>query len=269
MKVVGSREALQCAFLLLSLVVPATCTAQVNVAAGAKTFSANCSGCHGSDGRGGERAPDIATARNISSLADEDLVRIVQHGVAGAGMPAFSYLGDQGIANVVAYLRVLQGKTAHVEVTGDASAGRELFFGWAGCSACHMVRGEGGYIGSDLSSFGAGIAPALIRKAIVEKPDFLPARSEVVEIVTSAGVHLSGVLRSEDNFQVVVQDANGSFHRYSKSGLKKLTHTGRTLMPSDYGTRLSSQQVDDLVSYLVRAAGATTSSRSHRKEADE
>src|SRR5215467_2648403 len=32
---------------------------------GAQSFSAYCASCHGLDGRGGERAPDIATARKL------------------------------------------------------------------------------------------------------------------------------------------------------------------------------------------------------------
>lgn len=269
MKPVRAREVPVCALLLLSLVVLRTCRAQSDVNAGAKTFSTNCSGCHGSDGRGGERAPSIATARNVSSLSDQDLKSIVQHGVPGAGMPSFSFLGDQGITDVVGYLRVLQGKRAHVEVKGDASAGHDLFFGAGGCSSCHMMHGQGGFLGSDLSAYGADVSPDVARKAMLEKPDFVPAGSEIVEIRTASGRKLSGVLRSEDNFGIVVQDTEGNFQRFNTSRLKRLTHTGRTLMPTDYGTRLSPRQVDDLVSYLLNSARTGETLKRPRKQADE
>jgi cytochrome c oxidase cbb3-type subunit III len=115
-----------------------------NSDAGAKTFSTYCSGCHGADGRGGERAPNIATTRNIVAMSDDDLESIVKKGVSGSGMPSFSFLGDQEIHNVISHLRNLQGKNSVAKINGDPQAGHALFFGQAGCSQCHMVKGEGG-----------------------------------------------------------------------------------------------------------------------------
>lgn len=237
--------------------------------AGSKSFSTNCSGCHGSDGRGGERAPDIATARNIASLADKDLSSIVRNGVTGAGMPSFSFLGDKGIATVVAYLRVLQGKTSEVKISGNPEAGYTLFFGRAGCSGCHMVRGEGGYIASDLTDYASGIAPEIIRKAIVEPAEVVPARSQVIDLITASGQKINGVLRSEDNFNVTVQTRDGRFRHYVKSSLKKLDYTGHSLMPDDYKTRLSATQLDDIVGYLMRSASSIEPVNRHKKRGDD
>src|ERR1700691_6577802 len=77
---------------------------------GAATFAANCAGCHGADGRGGEHAPNIATAPEVQHLADRDLKGIVRNGISGAGMPAFPSLKQQGGGVVVPYLRALQGR---------------------------------------------------------------------------------------------------------------------------------------------------------------
>jgi putative heme-binding domain-containing protein len=234
--------------------LPQVLNAQGNAPAGAKIFATNCAGCHGSDGRGGERAPNIATVRNISSLTDSELASIVSKGVSGSGMPAFGFLGEQGIADVVAALRVLQGKTNEVVVSGDPAVGRSLFFGSGGCSKCHMMHGEGGFLASDLSDYGSGIAPERVRSAIVAPEASLPPASEVIKVETSRGEHLRGVLRSEDNFNLVLQTEDGRYHRFVKDGLKKLVRTEHSLMPTDYGTRLSQKELDDLVSYLVRSA---------------
>jgi cytochrome c553 len=40
---------------------------------GAAIFAANCAGCHGADGRGGEHAPNIATAPEVQHLMDREL----------------------------------------------------------------------------------------------------------------------------------------------------------------------------------------------------
>jgi len=230
--------------------------AQTDTAAGAKIFATNCSGCHGSDGRGGERAPNIATSRNITSLSDKDLSNIIRTGVTGSGMPSFSFFEDNGIANVVAYLRVLQGKTSNSAITGNPAAGRELFFGYAECSNCHMVHGEGGYIASDLTDFASGISPENFRKAIIQAPEVVPAGSQRVDIVTATGHPISGVLRSEDNFDIVILTRDGRFNRYAKSTLRKLSYTGQSLMPTDYKTRLSPNQIDDIIGYLMLSASS-------------
>jgi mono/diheme cytochrome c family protein len=78
-----------------------------SVVDGPALFAANCGACHGSDGRSGERAPDIATRREIVSLSDADLIRTVENGVAGRGMPAFGFLGRTKVNAIVHHLRTL------------------------------------------------------------------------------------------------------------------------------------------------------------------
>jgi putative heme-binding domain-containing protein len=248
--------------------MPRSLRAQGDANKGSKTFATNCAGCHGSDGRGGERAPNIATARNITSLSDAELSNYVRNGVTGSGMPAFGFLGESGIRDVVAFLRQLQGKTAEVKVTGDDAAGRTLFFGQAGCSKCHMMHGEGGFIASDLSDYGNGIAAERIRAAIVGPETFVAPGSEVVEVVTSAG-SFRGVLRAEDNFTIVVQMEDGRYRKLAKAGLKKLTHTGHSLMPADYGHSLSQKEIDNIVSYLIRSASPVDPSSRHKRKGTE
>ena len=236
---------------------------------GSRIFATNCSGCHGSDGRGGERAPNIATARNVASLSDSELANFVRNGVPGSGMPAFGFLGDEGVGNVVAFLRQLQGKSPTAKVSGDDAAGRSLFFGSAGCSECHTMHGQGGFIASDLSDYGNGIAFDRIRAAIIEPETFVTPGSEVVEVVTATGENLLGVLRAENNFTVVLQLQNGRYRRLTKASLKKFTHTRHSLMPADYKSRLSPKEVDDIVSYLVRSASPMEPASHKRKRADQ
>jgi len=256
------------AVLALSIWMPHILRAQGDAAKGSKTFATNCAGCHGSDGRGGERAPNIATSRNVTSLTESELSNFVRNGVPGSGMPAFGFLGDSGIRDVVVFLRQLEGKTTGVKVTGDDAAGRTLFFGNAECSKCHMMHGEGGFIASDLSDYGSGIASEPIRTAIVGPETFVAPGSEMVEVVTSRE-SFRGVLRMEDNFTIVVQTEDGRYRNLAKASLKKLKHTGHSLMPDDYGTRLSPKEIDDIVSYLIRSANPVDPSSQRRKKGTE
>src|SRR5260370_33377766 len=95
---------------------------------GRKTFESVCAGCHGLDGRGGERGPNIATRAEVRSLTDEETLQILQSGMPAAGMPAFASLGASRIKGVIAYLRILQGENEDVFVPRDAHRGESLFF---------------------------------------------------------------------------------------------------------------------------------------------
>src|SRR5437870_10350619 len=51
-------------------------------------FQSRCSGCHGTDGNGGEHGPSILT--RIQSLNDQALTAFLREGVPLRGMPAFN-----------------------------------------------------------------------------------------------------------------------------------------------------------------------------------
>lgn len=244
------------ALLLLVTSVPSVllCAQQKDRITGERLFSANCAACHGSDGRGGERAPNIATVRKVTSLTEIDLEAIVQKGLPNVGMPSFGYLGAQKVSAVVAYLRVLQGKGTIAKVTGDPLAGHAIFYGKAECSKCHMVHGEGGFIATDLSTYGDGLSASAVRNAIVEPNQNLQPTSKVVDVRTLAGKDVSGLLRAEDNFTISLQTSDGQFHTYSKSKLASIRHTSHSSMPTDYDSKLSNKELEDLVSFLITTA---------------
>jgi mono/diheme cytochrome c family protein len=100
--------------------------------AGRKLFESTCAGCHGLDGRGGEKGPNIATRPEISRRSDDEILAILQHGVPGTGMPAFSRLGDAKLQAVVRHLRSLQEVNSKTAVAGNAVTGENCFLKKAG-----------------------------------------------------------------------------------------------------------------------------------------
>jgi cytochrome c oxidase cbb3-type subunit 3 len=222
--------------------------------AGAQQFARNCAGCHGADGRGGDKAPAIATMPSVVALSDADLVKIVHDGTQ-AGMPAFPQLGDTGIRAVVDYLRTLQDKTSSnapaATVTGDSNSGHALFFGKAECSSCHMVNGNGGFIASDLTAYGQSRNETAIIKTIVTPDNPLVPAARVVEVRTKAGQKLTGVVRSEDNFTLEMQTQDGRYHFLARNTLADVQYADHSLMPHDYGTRLTPTELNDIANYLI------------------
>jgi len=229
-------------------------------------FAANCAGCHGSDGRGGERAPNIATNHEIVKLSDDRLNEILTKGVLASGMPAFASLGKDKIQQLVQYLRVLQGFSAvsQMPLPGDPHAGEQLFFAVASCGHCHMVNGRGGFLAEDLTSYAKGRSAAAVRESILH-PEAGQNAVRIVRIELLSGKTYMGLIRFRDNFNIVLQSEDGLFHSIERSSIRDIKPNQQPLMPQDYATRLSTSQIDNLVSYLLNSA-ATSKSTAQKAE---
>jgi putative heme-binding domain-containing protein len=234
-------------------------------ASGKNTFSSSCSACHGLDGRGGDKAPNIATSARVQHFSDAELSGIISNGVPGTGMPAFHSLTAKQVHDLVGYLRSLQGKVEAGTVSGNAQHGKEIFFGKGNCSDCHTISGQGGFLGPDLTNHAATSSAAAIRDEIVKAPRVPATGYRSAVLVTAASEKFEGLVRNEDNFSVQMQTKVGSFHFFKKASLQKIEYVDGSLMPSDYGQRLSNADLNDLTSYLM-----TTSDPSkvtpHRKD---
>ena len=69
-------------------------------------------------------------------------------------------------------------------ITGDAKAGRGLFFGSAGCSRCHMFGAQGGRLGPNLSRIVEEKNIAELKKAITDPDDSLREGYRTAEVRT-------------------------------------------------------------------------------------
>jgi cytochrome c oxidase cbb3-type subunit III len=230
----------------------ATASAQGQQNGGRQTFEAICAGCHGLDAKGGERGPDIATRQQIVQLSDDKLMEILRGGRPAAGMPPFEYLGSAKLKELLDYLRTLQGKGSAVSLTGNAADGKSLFFGGARCSECHMVQGVGGFLGRDLSNYGATLSAAEIRANILKPSNSKSNKTASITMVD--GQKFAGVIRNEDNFSVQLQSADGTFHFLNRLAVARMEFLPDPIMPADYDSRLKPSELDDLVNYLVTVA---------------
>jgi cytochrome c oxidase cbb3-type subunit III len=234
---------------------------------GKQVFESRCAGCHGLDGRGGERAPDIALSEKTQQRSDDQLSRIIAGGVPGTGMPAFASLGSN-LKNVVAYVRQLQGKNNAAKFPGDVDRGRALFYGKPRCSECHAISGSGGFIASELSGFGGNHSEAEIRQAIV-KPAAATRLGGQMTVKTRDGKEYLGVVRNEDNFSLQLQTTDGAFQLFQKSDLASFSHQPDSLMPANYAATLSRGELDDLVSFLMSAARGVKTEPATSKQAED
>jgi putative heme-binding domain-containing protein len=224
---------------------------------GKQTFASTCANCHGLDGKGGERAPNIVEKATVQRFSDAKISHIIENGVPGTGMPAFHSLARSDVQAIVAYLRTLQGKKKALKLPGDPDRGETVFFGKAGCSGCHMTAGKGGFIASDLSAYAGTHAVEQIRSAIASRTPGGNLQARLVTVTIRGGEKKPGRIRNEDNFSLQLQALDGTFFFVTKSDIENLQYASQALMPSDYGSTLSPEDLNDVISYLMREAHVT------------
>jgi cytochrome c oxidase cbb3-type subunit 3 len=237
--------------LVLICAITASPAQSKNSTSGQQSFESICAPCHGLNGKGGERAPDIAGKTEIVRLTDTQLLKVLNDGRPQAGMPSYRMIGPAKLSAILDYLRLLQGKHNAPPVMAGLGNGKELFSGKGGCSQCHMIHGVGGFIGPDLSDYGANHSADDIRKAILNADSRLNFRKRLARATAKDGQKYSGLVRNEDNFSIQLQSVDGTFHLLERSSLAELTFDAVPLMPGDYNSKFSKSELDQLIAYLI------------------
>ena len=220
-------------------------------------LASNCAACHGIDAKGSERAPNIADGAHMRQLSDGQVEHIIANGIPGTGMPAFHSLSNSQIHDLIAYLRSLAGTENSAKLPGDPEKGEAVFFGQAQCSNCHMMAGRGDFIASDLTDYARTHSAEQIRSAIVGSGSGEKGQVRLATASLRNGEKFVGRVRNEDNFSLQLQSMDGTFHFLMKPELEKLEYDSQPLMPTNFGSSLTASELNDLISYLLSAAGNT------------
>jgi len=239
--------------------------------AGEFQFRINCAFCHGLGARGGGRGPDLTKAHKRHGSSDSEIFHTINEGVPGTAMPPNGTTGqgvgmtEEEIWQVITYLRSVEVK-APAQPVGNAGHGRDLFFGDANCSGCHMVEGKGGRLGPDLTSVGSTRAPEYIvesvrnpsrrlAKGLLESTKEFPQEYETVTAVTAEGKEIKGVTLNEDSFSVQLMDASEHIYLLEKDKLRSFEKSRVSLMPSYDTTLLGEKDMQDIVAFLLSLEG--------------
>jgi cytochrome c oxidase cbb3-type subunit 3 len=240
-------------------------TSPSDIAAGKELYEATCSKCHGLDG-GGSDGPSLQGAPQ--RLGDQATGDIIRGGIPGTGMNGFGSLSADETGQVIGYLRTL-GNTADMEVAkGDPAKGKAVYDS-SGCTACHIISGEGGGVGPELTRVGSMRGPSYLRTTLLTPGAILPKEGGAMErgrftqflfvhVVTKDGKSVDGTRVYEDSFTIELKDATGQFHSFRKLDLREWKkEPGKSVMPS-FKDALTATQLDDLVAYLASLKGPPT-----------
>lgn len=106
---------------------------------GASLYASYCTTCHGSDARGAKGFPNLVDDNWQWGSSEQQIIATITNGRV-AVMPVLTPAlgGDEGVRNMVTYVRSLSGL---VDADAAAQAMQPMFTSL--CSACHMPDGSG------------------------------------------------------------------------------------------------------------------------------
>ena len=229
-------------------------------------FRLNCAFCHGLGAKGGGRGPDLTRAQKRHGKTDADLFHTINNGIPGTAMPPNGSTGqgvgmtDEEIWQVITYIRSVEVK-APARALGDAGHGKQLFFGSAACSTCHMVEGKGGRLGPDLTATASARATDYLvesvrnpsrrlAQGVFEAMKEFPQEYESVKVETADGEKFTGVVINEDSFTLQMLDQREQLHLFEKSQLRSFEKSRESLMPVYNEKLLPDKDLNDILAFL-------------------
>ena len=181
----------------------------------------------------------LETARKMTVYSDSQITDLISKHFGSISGATTAEMKKQ----IAAHTQKLQTGKAEP----DRYAGEKLF--QKSCGKCHILFGEGGKIGPDLTSFKRDdVARMLVN--IVNPSAEIREGFETYLIVTEDGRTVNGFLADQDNNVVVVRSADGQSITVERNNIDEMLPQKKSLMPEGLLDKLSEKEVRDLFSYL-------------------
>lgn len=233
------------------------------LAHGQQLFGGNCSFCHGSGARGGEKGPNLVLAQVVLDDQHGELITpIVQNGIPAQGMPKFA-LSAADIADIAAWLHSQplsdRGAPSTLDIlVGNAPAGEAYFNGAGHCTQCHSVTG-------DLAGIGGKNEPKAIQNLIVSggggrsfrrrsARSASPPKVLLPPVTVSfpSGQTVKGELDHISAFVVALREPDGTYRSFARHGsIPKVVVTNPLQWHVDMLPKWRDADIHNLTAYLV------------------
>ncbi len=155
---------------------------------------------------------------------------------------------------------------------GDAARGAKLFNNQdrSKCIICHLNGNKGVRLGPDLTSIGAIRSERDLLEAIVFPSASIARYHEVVNVLTTDGKPVSGLLVKETVDKMFLSSAKGVVQSVAFREIEEAQYSNVSLMPEGMDKLLKPEEIADLVAYLKESkppqpsAVSTSRAGSHR-----
>jgi len=191
-----------------------------------------------------EVAALVSQALSQAGRDDEELVEMV-NGAIGVQSQIINYSAD-----------FVEKLVAEIRESGIAENGKRVYESPLGsCVACHAIKGEGGAIGPDLTTVGAGLPLELIVESVLWPSRQLKEGYISTSVTTRDGRIYSGYREREEGGVLWLRDiATQEVVPIPVNDIQERNEIG-TLMPSGLTANLSREELRDLMRYLWELRG--------------
>jgi putative heme-binding domain-containing protein len=137
---------------------------------------------------------------------------------------------------------------------GRWEEGKKLFFGdRTACGKCHQIRGEGGKIGPDLSNLVhrdyESVMKDIVEPSAAINPDHL-----AYTVRLKSGDVLAGVIVDSTQESIVLGTVSGEPVPVPRAKIDRMEPSKLSLMPENLLQGMSSEQIRDLMTFLLSGA---------------
>ena len=178
--------------------------------------------------------------------------------------------GEEDIAAIMKYKDMIPDNAAGGEevkpweapLPTNAIAGEKLFFdmnGPAGCVKCHTIMNKGAKVCPDLTGIGAVQLPEYFVESILQPSAVIVNGYETVYLVDTDGVPYSGIIKrdTDEEIDLAVDEGGSEISIYTipKDEIDEMQKQDVSMMPGNFAEMLSSQQLYDIVTFLISQKG--------------
>jgi putative membrane-bound dehydrogenase-like protein len=160
--------------------------------------------------------------------------------------------------------RPLPSLSELARIRGDAGRGQKVFATTGTCANCHIVNGAGKDVGPNLSEIGKKLSREAMLEAVVYPSAAIDHNYETYVIELKNGGVQQGLKVSETPEAVSLKAADGIVRAFKRGEIDSVTKSPISLMPADLAKALTTQEVADIVEYLLTLRDATVKSNGKR-----
>ncbi len=144
-------------------------------------------------------------------------------------------------------------KAASAAGGGDPGHGEEVF--QSACLGCHILKGEGGNVGPDLSNIGTKGLKYISESILQPSSAFTPGYETFV-VIDKGGIKYVGIKTKDDPGGVDLILDNGEVTSIARGNIKEITEDkNKSLMPEELIEALTVKDYQDVLAYMIMQKG--------------
>jgi putative membrane-bound dehydrogenase-like protein len=138
-----------------------------------------------------------------------------------------------------------------LKMRGNTARGEKVFRTTGKCATCHVVNGDGKDVGPNLSEIGKKLSREAVWESILYPSAAISHNYETYVVELKSGATETGLMASDAADAVTLKGADGILRTLKRADIDRISRSPVSLMPADLHQALTTQDLADLVDYLL------------------